>query len=316
MIKFSCRQSNWFIFFPAPIILLLLPLLAIAEETEKKWKIVPNVTAGIMHYGFEFGRENDISDIQDKVNYSENLPFLGIGLGVTYDRFFANAQFQKTLTKEISDQGNYGVAGGSETLSFTRDTDLDRQEYSLSLGFHPTQQLSVAVGYKKATTHYDWFDQERDKEMGNVGFATKNNSFDVNGPFMSATYRHTIGPGALSVNFAFAKLDGEITTNRIHKQGNSQLINLKDRTRSEVISSDTRGVNLGIQWLQPLKIRKNLFYTVSANWVKYNYDTDSGSFQDNFFSNRKSHEIVDLGVFDVEETIFSLNASLIYLFEF
>jgi hypothetical protein len=275
-----------------------------------------------MHYGFEFGRENDISDIQDKVNYSENLPFWGGGAGFTYDKLFASVQYQTTITEEISDRGNYDVAGGSEIVSFNRDTDLERDEYSLSLGFNATgfkatQQLSLAVGYKKATTRYDWLDQERDKKNGDVGFAIKNNSFDVKGPFISAAYRWTIGPGLFGVNLAFAKLDGEIATNRIHRQGNSQLINLKDRTRTEVISSDTFGVNFGVQWLQPLpKIRKNLFYTVSANYVKYNYNTDSGSFQDNFFSDHKSHEIVDLGVFDVEETIFSFKASLIYVFEF
>jgi hypothetical protein len=116
----------------------------------------------------------------------------------------------------------------------------------------------------------------------------------------------------IAFNVAAANLEGDITTNRRHRQGDSQEVKLLNRNRKEQVFSDTLGFTLGINWNQAITDR--LSYGISLQGFRYEFDTKKGKFQDDFFSDDRAHELLDLDSFEVKETVYALNFSLNYRF--
>ena len=300
------QKSVWLIaLFPIAFSLQLIPIQAKAQN----FMVLPRVTTGIMKYEYKSGIEEQTSIIQDKIKLDEEIPFLGIGATIVYDRFAVDAYYQITNTMDIDDSGTFPV-GTSEVL-YTRSTELERQDFAFSLGYSINNSWSLSFGYKYGDTTYDWTDQEQDKNGGNVGTAFKENNFVAKGPFLGVGYNLPLWKGVLAFNVAAALLDGEITTSRSHQQGESSEITLTNRERKEQVSANAMGLTLGVNWIQPLTER--LSYSILLQGFKYDFEASKGVFRDSLISDR-NHEILNLDDFDVEETLYSINLSLVYRF--
>ncbi len=301
--------------FPVFIFLASLLTSPLVEAEETAIVFLPRVTTGIMHYEYEAGTKETLSEITDNLKFSKNLPFLGVGATMAFGKLFMDGYFQTTTTKNFNDNGTFAVAG-SETdivnVNYERNTELERQDFALSFGSTIIDNVSVFVGYKHGNTSYDWTDQERDQTGKNVGTAFKENHFIAKGPFIGAAYNWQIGGGGLGFNFAVAKLDGEITTNRNHQPGDSDSIQLVGRERKEQVTSEAVGFKLGINWNAP--ITERLSYGISLDGFRYKFDTKRGIFRDSLFSDDRAHEILNLESYEVEETVYSLNLLLRYRF--
>jgi hypothetical protein len=293
------------------IFLLSLQWMPASVTAQQNLIFLPRVTAGVMYYEYEVGTESTASSVQDSVKLDEYLPFLGLGMTVVAGQgIFLDAFYQRTNTAEIDESGTFSV--GDSQVSFKRETELEREDFALSLNYAFTQSLSFSIGYKYGNTAYDWTDQESDQNGGNVGTAFKNNEFIAKGPFIGVAYNFPVGPGMVAFNVAAANLDGEITTNRRHRQGGSDEVELLDRTRKEQVFSDTLGVTLGINWNQA--ITDKLSYGISLQGFQYDFDAKKGKFQDDLFSDDRAHELLDLDSFEVKETVYAVNFSLNYRF--
>jgi len=303
-------KNDWLTISSIVLILGLqwMPALVTAQQN---LIFLPRVTAGVMYYEYEVGTESTASAVQDKVKLDEELPFLGLGMTVVAGQgLFLDAYYQRTNTAEIDETGKFSV--GDSEVSYQRNTELERQDFAFSLNYAFTQSLSFSLGYKYGNTTYDWKDQERDKNDANVGTASKENEFIAKGPFIGVAYNFPVGPGMFAFNVAVANLDGEITTNRRHRQGESDEVELIDRDRKEQVFSDAFGVTLGINWNQAITDR--LSYGISLHGFQYKFDTKKGKFQDDLFSDDRAHELLDLDSFEVKETVYAINFSLNYRF--
>ncbi|MEK8021503.1 MAG: hypothetical protein VSS75_031895, partial [Candidatus Parabeggiatoa sp.] len=281
-------------------------------ETAHKFVFLPKLTAGMMHYQYKLGAGSRTSEIDDPRNYSENLFFGGVGATLAYDNlFFLDAHILKTNTENVVEDNTFTTAT-DRTVFYTRDTGLRRSDYAIALSYAVKTDFKLFLGYNGSKTDYNWTDNERDDEGGNVGSALKNNEFRTKGPFIGGAYGWRLGGGVVGLSIAYAYLEGEIETSRFHSEGNSQKFTLKNRKRTEQVSSDTVGWKLGISWHQ--QINKELSYGVSLSGFRYNFEAKEGTFRDDLFSDNRTHEIINLDAYDVTETLFSLNASLRYRF--
>ena len=287
--------------------LQLIPALVEAQDL----MILPRVTAGMMHYEYELGGGGGTSIIQDKIKLKEELPFLGVGTTLVYGGWAVDAYYQTTNMVDVDTDDNGTFPVGTSTVSYTRNTELERQDFALSFGYSFARDWSLSFGYKYGNTSYDWIDKEQDGNGENVGIAFKENSFVAKGPFLGASYNRQLWKGVLAFNLAVGLLDGEITTSRIHKKGDSSEVTLLDRERKEQVSSGANYLKIGINWNAP--ITEQLSYGISLDGHKFKFNASRGVFRDSLISDI-NHEIVDVDAFDVTEKLYSINLSLNYRF--
>jgi len=302
------QQSGWLTTLFSIFLVLILQIIPPLVKAQN-FMVLPRVTAGIMHYEYELGGEKGTSIIQDKVKLDDELPFLGVGATLVYDKFAVDAYYQTTNTADIDDNGTFLV--GTSEVSYIRNTELERQDFALSFGYSFARNWSLSFGYKYGETNYDWTDLEQDGKGGTVGEAVKNNNFVGKGPFLGVGYNLPLWKGVLAFNIAAGLLDGEITTSRVHKQGYSSEVTLINRERKEQVSSNASFVKIAINWNAP--ITEHLSYGILLNGYKFDFNANRGVFRDSFYSD-KDHEILDIDAFDVEETVYSINMSLSYRF--
>lgn len=299
-----------------PIFLVLTSLFTSPLVEAQDFIFQPRVVTGAMRYKYEVSTEGS-SIIKDRIKLDEILPFLGVGATLVFPtKTFMSVYFQTTTTKDIKEDGTFtvGTSDNPSTLSFTRDTEIERQDFSISAGHKITDNLSFFLGYKRGDTKYDWTDREQDDEGNSVGIALKENDFSADGGFVGAAYNLRIGGGVLGLRFAAAKLNGEITTSRIHKPDSDSESDfaLVERTRKEQISSETIGFKIGINW--NASITKRLSYGISLDGFQYSFEPESGAFTDSVFSDNRGHQILDLEPYEVEETVYSFSLLLRYRF--
>jgi hypothetical protein len=298
---------------------LFIPMTVEAEEQfakigiTNKFVFLPKLTSGMMYYKYQLGTGSRTSEIDDPRNYSEVLFVGGAGATFAYDnRFFIDAHFQTTNTEDVVENSTFTTAK-DRTVFYTRDTGLSRKDYAIAFGYAVKKNFKLFVGYNGSKTSYNWTDNERDDVGGNVGSASKDNEFSTEGPFIGGAYGWRIGGrGVVGVSVAYAYLEGEIDTSRTHFEGDSTKFTLKNRNRTEHISSDTIGWKAGISWHQ--RINEKLSYGLSLNGFRYDFEAKNGTFSDDVFSDNRTHEIINLDSYDVTETLFSINASLRYRF--
>jgi hypothetical protein len=308
-------------------ILLFLPMLVKAEESNP-WAINPYGIMSMTHYQLEYGSGEEVSGIQDTVKLSENIPLFGVGITGIYDRFSVDASFVTTggISGDISKSGEYSDPD-LENIVYDRDIHLKRKTWNLSLGYelirNNSESVVVFAGYKQAETSYGWVDQEYKSDNRNsiIGIPSKDNQFNTDGWFLGASYSRNANifghKGRFGLSLSYADLDGELETFRTHKgiEGG-----LRPRSRYEKVFSDTKGWSMGVSWAAGLPFLgedwSNWSYSVFLERASYEFDANSGHFTDTFFSDGYTHEILALDSYDTQETIYSINLSISYVFDF
>jgi len=278
------------------------------------------------------------------------MPILAAGLSVVVDRFFVDASVQGSFDgSDSSDATAYGsyslfepevdtVFGtypgvySQEAKEFvTADTDLDRMEYALSVGYAVTQSFAVYAGWKWANTSFDVVDTGKAQVTDIVSFPVSVNAlgdvvgvtdfattefswqgrtkydFKQDGPFVGAAYSWSLdGPvkGALTVNAALAFLDGKIEYDS--NVATLTYANGSTDTGSLIVSDfegSTTALTLGVSWRGETGI-KGLSYILGINGYSYNFDADS--------LNSGDYEGSDGG--DITETVINFKVGIAYRF--
>jgi len=263
----------------------------------------PRVMAGVMRYSFEekFKQEHggNIGTYESGEKLRDNLPFIGFGGTLSYDRFFIDAYVQR------SGEGEDG--GSSKTDDFfvanNSPVDFKRKDYAITLGYGVTDRLSIFGGYKYGQTDFERLDT-----LASIGFVgdtffkeSVHSEFKQDGPFIGATYGWQLGNGLFGLNIAVAKMDGEKTRHTV-------VTGSSNHQSTSIFSDDTLGVTFGISWKAP--ITKNLMYGLSLDGYRYDFDL-KGSY--NYLSGGKFYTSENAEL-NIEETVFSVKASLIYRF--
>ena len=205
------QRSGWLTRLFSIFIVLSLQIISPLVKAQDFIMVLPRVTAGIMDYEYKLGGVGETSLIQDHRNLNKQLPFLGVGATLVYDKWAVDAYYQTTNTADINTEGDFSARIGeeeSQKVFYSRDTELERQDFALTVGYSLLRNWSLSFGYKYGDTSYDWIDSERDGKGGNVGTVTKENNFVAKGPFIGIGYNLPLWEGVLAFNVAAALLDG------------------------------------------------------------------------------------------------------------
>ena len=240
------------------------------------------------------------------IDLESTMPVLGIGMAFSFKRFILDGYVQKTssgkdetvvnsnslmLIGDINNNDSYVI----DTVDTERTTyDVEREDYSVSLGYQVTDRFIVFGGYRSGQTSYDALMKTTILPLNGgitsdtIRDRSTSYKFKASGPFVGLSYNYPISErGQLGFNAAYAQLDGTYSI-----------------SGSQDATNSTSGLTYGITWRG--KLYKNLSYGLSLD--KYNYE----------FSDLKYSSPIEGGVgshtLSVKDEILTFKFTLSYAF--
>lgn len=317
-------------------VVLLAPGAAQALEWDQDWsdwEVRPRISTGVMQYEYQQQAKVNVNLEEaesvgagfDEIEVGDSLLFAEIGVSVFLGNFFVDLSLQKTDEGEddVSQRAFSGATiNADESVAFFGlDLDsqrtMDREDFSLSIGYALTDNFGVFAGYKRNNTQFD--DDIRSGRailavaaVGESGGGTlvtdvtgsSSSEFEQDGLFFGATYVLPFESegwlnGALSFDLGVAFLSGDLAIKEQTTVSSEDLDISEASVSSQNAKGDAVGINLGVAWSGPLTDK--LSYAVGVDGYQYDYEGDSGSsdFQDTLlrFSVGVSYAIDAKGVF-------------------
>lgn len=292
--------------------ILLLPAAVQALEWNQDWsdwEVRPRISTGFMQYEYkqqaivnlDIDTAEGVGAGFGEVEVDDTLLFAEFGASLFLGNFFVDVSLQKSDEGDDSfTQDAFSTATdvndvSAAFLGISLDTDrtIEREEFSLSVGYAITENTGVFAGYKRNTTDFD-------DEVG-TGLAILSgvaagdpNSFSIttdvtgsasseleqDGFFLGATYVIPYESdgwlnGALSFDLGVAFLNGDLSFSDRATVSSDDIDFSETNTSSQDTSGDAVGINLGVAWSGPLTDRLN--YSVGVDGYQYDYEGDSGS---------------------------------------
>lgn len=218
-----------------------------------------------------------------EVKFDVTFKILGVGGTFIKDDIYLDIALQKSLEEEDSfsmSDPNLPLPGNTFSETFKGD----RQDTSITLGKRfLDNRAAVYVGYKTG----------KSEASGNQGQHLK---FEEKGYFIGANYAWVFqGKGALSVNLAFADLDGDLVEDVTNQAFDGLTFPLDTNA-----SSDAQGLSYGITW--SARLSDDLSYSLGVDAKSYTFDDVTD----------KNPNAIPSDEF--EETFVSITYSLFFLF--
>ncbi len=271
----------------AAVSLSLLPIAGYTADLGFE----PRISTGVMRYSFEnSGAAALLAGADGRINYDDELVFIGGGGTAFFKHLFADIYFQQSTKGEVFEDET------PQTFAF--GLKPERQDFSGSLGFSILPNFAVFAGYKYGKT-------ENDGEVfGNADFQggrSFNQKFEEDGPFVGAVYGWNLGDtGTLSVNLAVAFLDADV-------EDRIQLLTPQSSFDERKLSGDAIGVSYGVSWHAP--ITDHLSYAVKLNGYTYNFDNFKGTSLDGIPGVSGASSSKDV---KIDENMIGINVELSY----
>lgn len=294
------------------LIVASLPQIGAAVD----FGIQPRLEGGVMFYkyeqdafvGIDTAQRGEVA-AQTGLKVEDTLPFIGGGITMFADRFFVDFGIQYADNGSDSpstSQSNFRIiedganlASVQDKVSSTWDTDFDRTEFAITLGYSVTNRWVVYAGYKRAETDFEskrtgsftrafcgspsitttgttTIDASGCSFAGSTNFTEDNKlNFEQDGPFIGTTFGWDIDrgfmQGILRGNIAIALMDGTVEETRTNiRDANGDPL---DSDSKSSFDGDTVGVSLGVTWHGKTAIDR-LNYQVALDGYQYNYDGD------------------------------------------
>lgn len=212
-------------------------------------------------------------------------PIFGIGATVASGAFFGDLYYQSTPNEEAD-------AGYDDDLGNNIGAvNAQHDDWAISLGYMITEQWSVFAGYKSGNTEWDQI-------VTKINITERwDGRFEQDGPFIGVSYSLPIEPGVLTFRAAYAYLNGTF-------ERNTYIVG-RDLNDNVKLDGNSNAYSLGLSWTQSLT--ENLGFSIGANYQNYDFDLSGGR------QNSQS-ERINFNNGSMTETLFTLNASLIYRF--
>ena len=252
--------------------------------------IEPRVQTGLMDYQFEQKTATRAGgDIDHGFKLLSNMAFVGVGATLFANRFFLDIYAQKafsgsdTATREEDRE----VSNKVLRLNYVVDSDIERNVYSMSVGYALGSRWVVFGGYRNAKTQFTNTERLRYEIATNAFYVSQSTfspCFKQDGYFLGSTYALPVGErSGVTFNLALAALDGKYDSRRSEKikgvdsEGNVLTDSDGPIEGFEDVGAfhngDTLGLNLGASWKG--RIGERIGYSLGANG--YNYDFESKS---------------------------------------
>ena len=318
------------------VIVTVMPQLVSAFEVT----LQPRFKTGVLYYEYEQKAfqsvprdpEGLFPNSTGELNFSDVLPFVGGGLTIFADRFFVDFSIQHAFDGEDSDSfRNSSFVTANEvvpadvviTNDQLQDTEFDRTEGAISVGYRISKHIGLYVGYLKAETDFDTnisggIASFQAADLTPNPFLTGSirgkldQQLKYDGPFLGTTLTMNVNNGflvgVLSGNASVAFLDGEVdlkfsdvfitdqfgTTSPIDLQGLQQEVgrgftNLK---------GDTVALTLGFTWTGITSVA-GLTYSVGATGYRYDFDSDDSNLAPDFAETQLRFDVGVAYAFDL-----------------
>ena len=273
----------------------LIPIVGSALELQSRFQ------AGVMDYQFTMKPLTYADgDRYSGFTLESVLPFVGGGITVFENRFFFDLYLQKAFSG--SDETTSRFEGSSRTSDEKINSDFERDELSLSVGYAVGNQGALFLGYRRSTTSFiDTFTEVTTDSNNSIYTenGTRDIDFKQSGYFLGGAYAFPINEQtAITLNAALAFLDGEYDVRRHSIQVSS--INDSEETddSADKYGGDTVGLNLGVALKGHLS--ESLDYTLGLNGYSYDFE----------LRNRDEFESVETP--KISESVMRLSAGLSY----
>ena len=223
--------------------------------------VQPRASLGYQSYTFDVAGSNFEVDTDYVLG--------GLGLTVQGGRFFVDLYGQTNLT-----DAEYDDEDILDTNGLNQDSEVDRYEVNLTLGYAVTPNISVFGGLKYAENEIN---SDLDSDLVDIGDSFFDIDVEYLGPFVGASLAVPVAnAGALAFSGSTAYLFGEATIDA-EVAGNVIADN-------QEVDGEAIGFNLGVAWIGGLEALSpslsGLGYTVGIDYSTYDFedgDTDEFS---------------------------------------
>lgn len=265
----------------------------------------PRLQAGVIDYKFERKGGTGTNTAGDKpITFNDSgqtsvdtMPFVGAGTTVFANRFFFDIYLQKAFSGSDTSTTRIDYPSYEEDqLAFPSEThiwnsDFDREEYSISIGYALGSNWALFGGYRTAKASFtetitqddEITDSNGDnyqiKRRGKGSNSLKEKGFFFGGAYAFSISEHT----SFSLTAALALLDGEYNQRGAinvenYLNGDKTLEAIEDLSFNS--DGDAVGLNLGASWKG--RIVENLSYSLGID--RYNYDFSNSGNEGSDFS--------------------------------
>ena len=224
-------------------------------------------SAGLQYKQLEF--ENTIhasSTLEGTGNLSASLPTMNLQAIAFSDRLYFVLKGEWTIEEQATDS----------SVPFTTDnTDLQtgvkREDYSLSVGYHLSDNLNLFGGYMSGTSEltpeagkcYVAVCETWAGRMEYNGFSNYHQEYTEQGFFAGGSYSWNIFNGKLSSSLAYALMDGQYKDNYRSSTGDNEAFNFE---------GNSTGYSAALTWAAPLNA--NVAYFIDARYQQYQMEAD------------------------------------------
>lgn len=211
------------------------------------FSFTPRAGIGMMNYDFEWKNTSNQSVLYE---VSDTLILGTVGATASAGIVYVDAYMQKT------NEGDNDVNWPVGSMNYKYDiTDL-----SMTLGVNVWKNLSVYAGWKDHETSFD-----------GSGDLSAQDTFESDGFFGGLAFGLVFDPGVLSVNLAYADLNGDYQTGQTIPGWGQR------SWRAQDVSAN--GFTVGAGWRG--FIGELLSYSLQADWYKYTFDDFSTEYSQN-----------------------------------
>lgn len=205
-------------------------------------------------------------------NFDVTLPMVNVSLTAAVNKFYVSAKYETSITEattSVDETDRVALYGQANLIAIDNSqTDIEREDFSLTFGYNVWRRLNVFAGYLSGKTtitpepavNLDFFFNPDEynrawlmaDEVKNFGQSrpTYVQEYTEAGPFVGFSYAWTVGEvGTLSASFAYADMDGKY-------EDNAQCANDFFTTGNDCYKykweGDSTGTSIGMTWTQPL----------------------------------------------------------------
>lgn len=194
--------------------------------------------------------------------FSTDIPTVNLTGTAVYDRFYLSYKFEKELTSATTGVDETPERGNQKYFLNTPagdETDIEREDQSITFGYNAWQNLNVFVGYMKGKTTLSpdamcpgicttpMANLAYDHHVVNIG--SYEQEYTEEGFFAGLSYGYRVSDiGTLSASIAYASMDGQ------YKDNYAAL-----PAENFDFEGDSTGFSIGLTWSAPLTDRVGYF---------------------------------------------------------
>lgn len=209
----------------------------------------------------------DILD-DEKGDLDVDLPSVSLSLTAIYQKFYVSMKYEGSVSNNSTDSDVPFTSGTDDFGNVLDDTEVDREDFSISLGYNVWEGMNLFVGYLDGKTTLEPTAISSVTNGLGETFYPKNyeQKYEEDGWYFGASYGWRLfNAGTLTVNAAYADLDATYKDNF----GSGEDFKF---------TGDADGYSAGITWSAPLTEKVGYYLDARMQSFDADADEDNGNF--------------------------------------